>query len=172
MYSIISLDRQRATVDGNNVRGELYASGMTTSDMIQIAAVLAAIAASIVALLISALDRRNARRIADADRASALRHSHLMFELDALTRLSQNLNRGGSTDALERAQMGAEALTLVGVLSPERVPELWERKVGNDDRLRAAFNDPEMPDYKKEALEAQLAISAVLREIRDEKRSL
>lgn len=64
--------------------------------------------------------------------------------------------------------MGAEALTLIGVLSPERLPELWKRKVGSDDRLRAAYADPEMPDYKKEALETQLAISAVLREIREE----
>jgi hypothetical protein len=141
---------------------------MTTADLIQVTAVLAAVAAAIVALVVSALDRRNARRIADADRASSLRHAHLMFELEALTRLSQNLNRGGTTDPLERARMGAEALTLVGVLSPARLPELWERKVGDDDRLRAAFNDTEMPDYKKEALETQLAISAVLREIRKE----
>jgi hypothetical protein len=141
---------------------------MTTSDLIQVSAVLAAVSAAIVALIVSALDRRNARRIADADRASALSHSHLMFELEALTRLSQNLNRGGTTDALERARMGAEALTLVGVLSPQRLPELWERKIGDDDRLRAAFNDSEMPDYKKDALETQLAISAVLREIRKE----
>ena len=141
---------------------------MSTSDLIQIAAVLAAVAAAIVALLVSALDRRNARRIADADRASSLRHSHLMFELDALARLSQNLNRGGTTDAMERARMGAEALTLVGVLNPDRVPELWERRVGNDDRLRAAFNDADMPDHKKQAIETQLAISAILREIRQE----
>jgi len=67
--------------------------------------------------------------------------------------------------------MGAEALTLVGVLTPKRLPELWERKVGDDDRLRAAFADPEMPEYKKEALETQLAISAVLREIREETRA-
>lgn len=93
-----------------------------------------------------------------------------MFELEALTRLTQNLNRGGSTDDLERARMGAEALTLVGVLSPDRIPELWEQKVGSDDRLRAAFADPEMPEYRKEALEAQLAINAVLREIREETR--
>lgn len=141
---------------------------MTTSDLIQVAAVFAAVGAAIIALIISALDRKNARRIADADRTSALRHAHLMFELEALTRLSENLNRGGSTDALERSRMGAEALTLVGVLSPNRVPELWERKVGDDDRLRAAFADPEMPEYKKEALETQLAISAVLRQIRNE----
>lgn len=141
---------------------------MTTSDVIQLAALLAAVAASIIALVVSALDRRNARRIADADRASALRHAHLMFELEALTRLSQNLNRGGSTDDLERAQMGAEALTLVGVAGPKRVPRLWERKVGDDDRLLAAQERPDMPDYKKDALEVQLAVNAVLREIRRE----
>lgn len=143
---------------------------MTTSDLIQLAAVLAAVVAAIIALIISWLDRRSALRIADADRASALRHSLLMLELEALTRLTQSLKRGGSTDDLERARMGAEALTLVGVLSPDRIPELWEQKMGSDDRLRAAFADPEMPEYKKEALEAQLAISAVLREIREETR--
>ena len=141
---------------------------MSASDLIQVAAVLAAVAAAIAALVVSALDRRNARRIADADRASALRHAHLMFELNTLTRLSENLNRGGSTDPLETARMGAEALTLVGVLSPKRLPELWERKVGDDDRLRAAFSNAEMPGYKKETLETQLAISTVLRDIRKE----
>lgn len=141
---------------------------MSASDLIQVAAVLAAVFAAIVALVISALDRRNTRQIADADRASSLRHAHLMFELEALTRLSENLNRGGSSDREEVARMGAEALTLVGVLSPERVPELWERKVGDDDRLQAVFADPDMPDYKKDAIEAQFGINAVLRDIRNE----
>lgn len=141
---------------------------MTISDWIQLTAVLAAVAAAIIALIVSALDRRNARNIAAADRASELRRAHLLFELEALTRLSENLNRGGSSDKAESERMGAEALTLVGVLSPERLPELWKRKVGSDDQLRAAYADPEMPDYKKEALETQLAISTVLREIRKE----
>lgn len=141
---------------------------MTTSDWIQPAAVLAAVTAAVIALIVSALDRRNARKIAEADRASELRRAHLLFELEALTRLSENLNRGGSSDNAESKRMGAEALTLVGVLSPERIPELWKRKVGSEDQLRAAYADPEMPLYKKEALEAQLAISAVLLEIREE----
>lgn len=84
------------------------------------------------------------RAIAPTSIYEALRHSHLMFELEALSRLSQNLNRGGSTDALERAQMGAEALTLVGLVGPERVPRLWERKVSDHDRLRAARDRPDM----------------------------
>ena len=111
-----------------DVCGPPYCPGMTTSDFIQVAAVLVAIGAAIIALVISASDRKNARQIADADRASTLRHAHLMFELEALTRLSENLNRGGSADPLERNRMGAEALTLVGVLSSDRVPQLWERR--------------------------------------------
>lgn len=126
---------------------------------------LAAVAAAIVALIISALDRRNAREIAAADRANTLRQAHLMFELETLTRLAENLNRGGSTDRSESARMGSEALTLVGALSPARLPKLWEEKVGSDERLRAAMADPEMPTHKKDALETQLAISAVLEEI-------
>lgn len=51
---------------------------MTTSDLIQVAPVRAAVTAALVALIISALDRKNARQITDADRASALRQSHLM----------------------------------------------------------------------------------------------
>lgn len=64
--------------------------------------------------------------------------------------------------------MGAEALTLVGLAGPGRVPVLWERKVGDDERLRAARDRPDMPDYKKDALEVQMAVNAALREIRRE----
>ena len=141
---------------------------MTFPEGIQLAAVLAAVGAAIVALIISGLDRRNAREIASADRASMLRQAHLMFELDVLGRLSANLNRGGSTDPQESKRMGAEALTLIGLLGSERLPTLWEERVGDDARLRAALEDPEMPDYKKTALETQLATSKVLREIRAE----
>ncbi|MEV8266830.1 hypothetical protein [Microbacterium sp. NPDC076911] len=143
---------------------------MTPSDAIQLSAVLAAVAAAIVALVISALDRRNARDIADADRASALRHAHLMFELQTLTRLSENFNRGGSADSQESKRMGAEALTLIGALSPERLPNLWAERVGDDAKLRAHFDDPDFPEYKKWALEAQLGLSEVLRDIRAEQR--
>lgn len=34
--------------------------------------------------------------------------------------------------------MGAEALTLIGALGPERIPHLWEERVGGDARLKAA----------------------------------
>lgn len=151
---------------------------MTLSDIIQLLAVLAAVGASIVALVVSGKDRANAQKIAEADRAAAaevamqdrreaLRQAHLMFELQTLTRLLENLNRGGSTVPEEVKRLGAEALTLIGALGPERLPTLWEERVGDDGRLRTAYEDPEMPQFKKDALESQLAVNAVLREIRE-----
>lgn len=67
---------------------------MTSADIgnfIQIAVVIAAVAVAIVALVVSAKDRRNAQTIAEDDRASAarlaaedrreaLRRTHLMHE--------------------------------------------------------------------------------------------
>jgi hypothetical protein len=142
-------------------------TGPTLSDIIQTAAVLAAVAAAIIALYISAKDRQNSRDIAAEDRREALRQAHLMFELDALSRLSENMNRGGSSDPKEASRMGAEALTLTGLVAPERIPELWSEKIGDDEKLRAFEADPNMPKFKRDALEVQLAISAVLSEIRD-----
>ncbi|PCE15904.1 hypothetical protein AUC47_10280 [Microbacterium sp. SZ1] len=161
---------------------------MTLGDLIQILAVLAAIGASIVALIVSAKDRRNAREIAIEDRAEAarlaaedrveaaraaaddrresLRHAYLLHELETLAKLLVNLNRGGSADKQESKRMGAEALTLIGQLGEERLPKLWNERAGDEEKLRAAYNDPEMPEYKKDALEAQLAVHAILREIR------
>ncbi|WP_368499462.1 hypothetical protein [Herbiconiux sp. A18JL235] len=140
---------------------------MTFSDIIQAAAVIAAVGAAIIALVISAKDRKNTRDIAADDRREALRQAHLMFELDALVKLSENMNRGGSADVDESARMGIEALTLTGPLAPDRLPKLWAEKIGDDNKLRAAMADPEMPRYKRDALEVQLAVSAVLAEVRD-----
>nr|WP_201470992.1 hypothetical protein [Microbacterium hydrocarbonoxydans] len=150
---------------------------MTVGDFIQIFAVLAAVGASIVALTVSAKDRKSAQAIAKGDRTAAaelaaqdrreaLHQAHLIFELEALTRLLENLNRGGSTDRAEAGRMGAEALTLVGVLGQERVPHLWEEKAADDEKLQAHFVDPDMPQYKKDAIEVQLAVNALRREIR------
>jgi hypothetical protein len=134
------------------------------SNWIQVVAVLTAVAASIVALSVSAKDRRNAREIADADRAASLHHARLLFELEMATRLLENNNRGGSTDPLERAQLGA--LTMIGVLGRKRVPRQWDRRVDrNDDGLADLISDPQMPDWKKDAFESQLAVNAILRAI-------
>lgn len=139
------------------------------SNWIQVAAVLAAVGASIVALVVSALDRRNARTIADADRAASLHHARLLFELEMATRLLENNNRGGSTDDVERAQLGAEALTMVGILGRGRVPRQWDRRVARDDEgLSDLLADPDLPDFKKDAVESQLAVNAILRAIDEE----
>ncbi|MFS0852539.1 hypothetical protein [Microbacterium sp. 179-I 3D4 NHS] len=145
---------------------------------IQVLVVIAAIGAAIVALVVSSKDRRNAQKIAEGDRAAAaevaaadrreaLRQAHLMFELETLSRLLENLNRGGSSDRQESSKMGAEALTLIGLLGRDRIPHLWDQRAGDDAKLRASLEDPKMPDYKKEAIRVQLAVNAVRDEISD-----
>ena len=143
---------------------------MAIGDYIQTAAVVVAVGASIVALIISWRDRLNARRIAAQDRRAALEQAKLMFDLEALLRLLDNQNRGGSTDDLERKRLGAEALAIVGLIGPERLPRLWERRIGHDnDGLRAKLNDDEKttPEFRKWAIEVQLALNAVVEEIRE-----
>lgn len=63
------------------------------------------------------------------------------------------------------SRLGAEALTLVGTLGPDLVPELWARKVGDDEKLRTHFADPGFPQYKRDAIEVQLAMNQVLEEL-------
>src|SRR5690625_7848541 len=97
---------------------------MTTEELtlwIQAAAVVVALGASITALVISMLDRRNARSIAAWDRAVSIRQTKLMFELEALTKLSQNLRRGGHTDSDIRKDMGAEAGEVIGDIGAARL---------------------------------------------------
>lgn len=136
------------------------------SNIISSLAVLVAAGAAVVALVISAIDRRSARAIAQADRREAFRQAHLLFELESLTRLSANLNRGGSSNPQEVEKLGAEALMLVGVLGPERLPAQWARKVGPEERIREFFEMPDTPEWKRDAQEAQFAIAAVTEEIR------
>lgn len=133
---------------------------------VQAAAVVVAIGASMVALTVSWRERVNARRIAALDRRSSLSQAKLVFDLEVLVRLLENLNRGGSTDPAETRRMGAEALTLVGMIGPDLLPTLWERRVGEDEKLRAHLVDPEFPQYKRDAIEVQLAVNDVLTEIR------
>ena len=135
---------------------------------IQSAVAIAAIAAAIIALLIGALDRRNARSIAAEDRAAALRHAKLMFDLEVLSRLLENLNRGGSSDPDESKRMGAEALTLIGLVGPELLPDLWDARVGDDAKLRAHASDDEFPLWKRNAINVQLAVNTVVSRINSE----
>jgi len=85
---------------------------MSISDWIQLAAVVAAVGASITALLIATRDRQVQRDPARKDREQA----RLALEIEHAIRLSHNLNHGGSTDPSETNRLGAEAMALAGVL--------------------------------------------------------
>jgi hypothetical protein len=142
-------------------------SSQDISNIISAVAALAAVFTAITALKIAADAGKRAETIAAADRRESLRQAHLLFELEHLSRLAENNLRGGSTDRAESSRLGGEALMLIGLLGPERLPAQWGHAVGSDETIRAAFNDPDMPQHKKDAQETQLAVSAVLREIRE-----
>lgn len=147
------------------------------SNWIQGATGVVALVAAGAALVVSWLDRREsraeadrdrcaARELAQEDRAAAAHHARLAFELEALTRLAENRNRGGSQDHEERARLGAEALTLVGIVGRERIPSQWDRQVEkSSDELRAHLVDPDLHQWKIDAIEVQLAINDVLGEL-------
>ena len=143
---------------------------MSIETIIQLAAVLAAVGASIVALAISAADRRNARLIADADRVAALKHSSLLFEQAQLLRLLENARRGGSSDPVERARLGAEAAGIIGLIGPERLPRNWEGRVtsSDDPSLEDYLEDDSTPEWQKRAIEVQFALDQVTAQIRSE----
>lgn len=134
---------------------------------VQAGAVVVAVAASVVALAVSALDRRNSRRIAAEDRGAALEHGQLMFEQEALLRLLQNLRRGGHSDTAVSRDMGAEAGALISALGPDRLPHNWAKRVAQtDDELFAYIDDEEQPEWQRRAVEAHIALNDVTREIR------
>ncbi|PPH11643.1 hypothetical protein C5C71_06465 [Rathayibacter sp. AY1C1] len=136
------------------------------SNVIQVAAVLTAVGASIVALLISAKDRANARGIAEMDRTAAIRHAKLMFELDAASRLLENQIRGGSKDPDEAERMGQEALALIAILGRERVPRLWDGRINRDDEaLIRDIEEESTFEQWADALSAHLAVNAIVRDI-------
>ena len=124
--------------------------------VIQTASVVVAVGASLIAL-----------RIASRNRRDSLRQSHLMFELEAAVRLTQNLARGGSTDDLERKHMGAEALALAGALEKTRIPNYWRHKFESDEVLGTRMAATDTPEWQRDAIEAQLAVNAILRDIAD-----
>lgn len=144
---------------------------MTTEEIalwVQVAAVVAAVGAAIVALVISRQDRENARKIAAEDRRAALLQGKLMFELEALLRLSQNLRRGGHTDPVIVQDMGAEAAALIGAIGAERLPMNWDSRVAKTpEELRQFVDDETKKDWIRRSVEAQLALMAVSEELRD-----
>lgn len=133
---------------------------------IQAAAVLAAVGAAIVALIVSALDRANAQKIAAKDRAVNIRQARLMFEMEALLRLSQNLRRGGHSDPTISKDMGAEAGALIGAIGAGRLPRNWENRIAKDDPgLREFVADASEPGWVRNSVEAQIALNAVSEEL-------
>ena len=152
---------------------------MVWSIIAQAVAGLGAVATAIIALIIASKDRKAAseraeeaakkqRDLAKSDRVFQIEHDRLKAERDALLKLAQNLVRGGSTDALERKQMGAEALAIIGMIGPEKLPLSWaERVEKNDDDLLAFANEAETPDWIRKAIEAKLALSKTVSELAD-----
>ena len=133
---------------------------------VQVAAVLAAVAASIIALAISASDRKTSRQIAADDRRASLTQTKLTFEMDALLRLSRNLARGGTTDDQQRRDMGAEAMALVGAIGPERLPKNYAKTVEKTDAELVEFvDDTENPGFLRYSVESLLALKAVTAEL-------
>ncbi|MFK0401032.1 hypothetical protein ACIQTT_01750 [Microbacterium sp. NPDC090225] len=140
---------------------------LTIADWIQVLVVITAIGASIVALVIAAKDRKNAVRIAEDDRRTAIDQALLLSELEAAKRLAILEARGGHTDPVVRKDMGAETLALTALLGPERVPAMWKRRVPkSDEELRAYINDESEPQFLRDAVEAERAVYDILKDLR------
>lgn len=133
---------------------------MTTSDVIQLLAVLAAVAASLIALYISARDRRTQIDLARKEREQA----RLSIELEYAIRLSTNRNMGGSADPAESKRLGAEAMALALVVGQRWVPQqyhfLTEGK--SIDELRDTFDNPESPEWVKWRNEAAAGVLSIV----------
>jgi hypothetical protein len=133
---------------------------------IQAAAVVVAVVSSLLALYLAHSGRRDAERLARENQQASLRHAKLLLDVENLRALLELENRGGSTDPEESARMGADALTLTGLIGPERLPELWARRVGGDDsKLRELAAQDGYEEWKKDAVLVQIALNGVLRDI-------
>jgi len=113
-------------------------------------------------------DRRAAQELAHSERRAAARHARLLIELDAASTLAANLHRGGSTDPDESRRMGSEALRATALIGSRWIPERYSRVAGSDAELRSTMEQQGMPEWKREALEASLAVNAILRELDEE----
>jgi hypothetical protein len=142
---------------------------MTISDWIQVAVVVAAVGAAVVALALGAADRKNAREIATRERVESLRDAQLLFEQEQLVRLLENARRGGSTDELERSRLGGEAAAIIGFIGKERLPLNWANRVlpdGSTKTVEDVMNDDQEVDWLRESAEVQVALERVTTEIR------
>lgn len=134
---------------------------------VEVAVVIVTAGAVIAALGIASADRRHSERLAREATEASMRQARLLFEWEAAKRLSILEARGGHTDPVIRKDMGAETLALIGLLGPERVPEMWKRRVGmSDAELRAFIDDDSQPQFLRDSVEAERAVSAIGEEIR------
>lgn len=142
---------------------------MTVSDGIALAAVLAAVVTAIIGVVTGIVDRRSARRLAEEDRRASAKQARLMFEWEAAQRLAINLARGGHTDPVIVRDMGAEALALTALLGPNRVPHMWEERVGkSDEEMQAFVDDTSNEKWLRWAAEAERAMHRIATEIREQ----
>jgi hypothetical protein len=144
--------------------------------VVQTVTVVVAVVGIGAALKIAQQDRREAARIAEEDRhesariaeedRQAYRHeAERRHTLDLLTRLTMNLERGGSSDSQEVKRMGAEARALQLALGPDRFPAFAARNL--DWRTRAIAYNAEAsqePDWRVYANEALLELDRVARD--------
>lgn len=140
-------------------------NAMTISDWIQVGAVLAAVVASILALVIATVDRRTQLRIAEQDRA----HSRLALELEYAIRLSTNRNMGGSEDRAESKRLGAEAMALVGAVGERWVPRQYAHVMDGRTiaELEQAIDEKAdgMPQWVQDRNEATIAVQSIIAEM-------
>ena len=146
---------------------------MTIGIVVQTVAVLVALFGLWRAHRIALADRRAADRRAEDDRRStdqratedrrlARLEAERRFQLDLLIRLSQNLERGGATDAHERARLAAEAGALLSALGPHRLPLSWEiHRKRSLDEARAYMLDASNADWRRCANEVALELDRV-----------
>lgn len=140
---------------------------MTFGDWIQAVSTLVTLGAVLVALHIASADRKHAAEIAKADRKSNARQARLIFEWEAAKRLSILEARGGHTDKVISKDMGAETLALIALLGPDRVPRMWDRRVGMTDAELGAFIDDEgEPQFLRDSVEAEQAMTSIASEMR------
>lgn len=95
------------------------------------------------------------------------RQSRLLTELEYAVRLGENRNRGGSSDPVERARLGAEALVLATAVGERWLPRQYARATDGKSReeLRAELDAPETadsPKWVKDKIEAGLAVLSIL----------
>lgn len=136
--------------------------------VVQMVLAASAVGAAIVALVIGALDRKAAREIAAEDRRASLEQAKLMFDLEVLLRLSQNLERGGHKDQAISHDMGAEAAALINLIGPDRLPVTWAAKRGSSlDEAREYAQREDTPAFKKHSIEVHLELVRVAQRIHE-----